>query len=65
MNFTDWTPTGAASARVAVSNQKTASGDFQTFTDAIYFAANPEMVFGDDFETMDTSGWSVVTGGMK
>ncbi len=65
VNFTGWTPSGAVSAQVVVANQKTASGDFQTSCDAIYFARNPEMVFGDGFETTDTSGWSAVTGGVK
>ncbi len=64
MNSTGWTPNGAVSARVSVANQKTATGDFQTSCDAIYFARNPEMVFGDGFESEDTSEWTV-TGGVE
>lgn len=65
LNFTGWTPNGAAGAKIAVTNQKTAPGDFQTFADSVYFARNPEMVFGDGFESGDTSGWSAVSGGME
>ncbi len=65
LNFTDWTPNGAAGARIAVTNQKTAPGDFQTFADSVYFAQNPEMVFGDGFESGDLAAWNVVAAGLK
>ena len=60
-----WTPTGAVSARVAVANQKTAPGDFQTSCDAVFFAGSPERVFGDGFETGDTTEWTATTAGME
>ena len=63
VNLTGWTPVGAASVQIAIANQKTAPGDFQTYGDAIYFAGNPEMVFADGFESMDTSEWSAGAGG--
>jgi len=60
IDFTGWTPDGAASARIAVANQKTASGDFQTYADALHFARNPEMIFADGFESGGLTAWSVV-----
>lgn len=64
VHLTGWTPSGAASVQIAAANQKTAPGDFQTYCDAFFFAANPEMVFADGFETADTSEWSADTGGL-
>jgi hypothetical protein len=64
-NVSGWTPTGAVSARVAVANQKTAAGDFQTSCDAVFFAGSPDMVFGDGFETGDPSEWDSSTPGME
>ena len=63
LNINGWSPSGAASAKISVGNQKDAPGDFQTYCDAIYFGRNPEMLFGDGFETMDTTDWSAVIGG--
>jgi hypothetical protein len=57
-----WTPTGAVSALIVLSNNKTGAGDFQTFHDCAFFGPNPTMIFEDGFETMDTSQWSQVTG---
>lgn len=63
LDLTGWTPSGAGSARITVVNQKSSSGDFQTYCDAFFFAANPDMLFADGFETMDTSEWSADAGG--
>ena len=64
-NVSGWTPTGAVGARVAVANQKTAPGDFQTSCDAVFFAGSTERVFGDGFESGDAADWSAVTGGTE
>lgn len=60
-----WSPPGFASVQIGVVNSKTQEGDFQVFHDAIYFGPNPDMIFGDGFETTDTSGWSAVSGVME
>lgn len=60
-----WSPPGFASVQIGVVNSKTQAGDFQVFHDAIYFSPNPDMIFGDGFETTDTSGWSAVSGVME
>jgi len=65
LGFTGWTPNGAASAQIAVGNQKTAPGDFQVWGDAIFFGGNPDVIFGDGFQSGDTSEWSAVAGGTR
>jgi hypothetical protein len=61
---TDWTPTGAVSALVALANHKTGSGDFQTHHDCVFFGPNPTMVFADDFESLDVGQWSSAVGSL-
>jgi hypothetical protein len=65
LTLTDWAPNGVVSARVGFLNQKTATGDFQTLHDAMFFGPNPTMIFGDGFQSSDTSEWSAVAGGME
>jgi len=63
--LTDWTPTGAASVRIGLASQKYGAGDFQVIHDSVFFGPNPDMVFGDGFETTDSSEWSAVSAGME
>jgi hypothetical protein len=63
LSLTGWTPNGAASAQIAVANQKTSPGDFQVWGDAIFFGRDPDVIFADGFQSGDTSEWTSSTDG--
>lgn len=58
---TDWAPNNAASVQIGLLNQESGTGDFRVYHDAVFFGPNPTMIFGDGFESSDTSQWSSVT----
>ncbi|MEE4273109.1 MAG: hypothetical protein V2I67_15660 [Thermoanaerobaculales bacterium] len=60
---TDWAPNNAASVQIGLFNQESGTGDFRVYHDAVYFGPNSTMVFGDGFESSDTSQWSSTTSG--
>lgn len=60
-----WSPPESSSVEISLVNTKDQPGDYQVFHDAVFFGPNPDMVFGDGFETGDTSQWTSAVAGVE